>query len=276
MSRMNLEGPTAVITGAASGIGRALAQTLAGRRCHLALADVNADGLEETARMVRSNAVRVSTHVIDLADHDAIAALPDAVAARHGGADILINNAGVAIGGTFDRVAARDFDWLMEINFFAVVRLTRAFLPQLSASEDARLVFLSSVFGLIAPPGQTAYCASKFAVRGFANSLRHELKASGSKIGVTVVHPGGVATNIAESARQAEGTTAEEREQALERARRFLKKPPERAAGIIVDAIERRAERVLVGGDARFMALMERLAPVSYWKILQPLMARRS
>ena len=276
MSRMNLEGPTAVITGAASGIGRALAQTLAGRRCHLALADVNADGLEETARMVRSNAVRVSTHVIDLADHDAVAALPDAVAARHGGADILINNAGVAIGGTFDRVAARDFDWLMEINFFAVVRLTRAFLPQLSASEDARLVFLSSVFGLIAPPGQTAYCASKFAVRGFANSLRHELKASGSKIGVTVVHPGGVATNIAESARQAEGTTAEEREQALERARRFLKKPPERAAGIIVDAIERRAERVLVGGDARFMALMERLAPVSYWKILQPLMARRS
>jgi len=276
MSRMNLEGPTAVITGAASGIGRALAQTLAGRRCHLALADVNAAGLEETARMVRSNAVRVSTHVIDLADHDAVAALPDAVAARHGGADILINNAGVAIGGTFDRVAARDFDWLMEINFFAVVRLTRAFLPQLSASEDARLVFLSSVFGLIAPPGQTAYCASKFAVRGFANSLRHELKASGSKIGVTVVHPGGVATNIAESARQAEGTTAEEREQALERARRFLKKPPERAAGIIVDAIERRAERVLVGGDARFMALMERLAPVSYWKILQPLMARRS
>jgi len=274
MSRMNLEGSTAVITGAASGIGRALAQTLAGRRCHLALADVNAAGLEETARLVQSNAVRVSTHVIDLTDRDAIAGLPDAVAARHGGADLLINNAGVAIGGTFDRVGERDFDWLMEINFFAVVRLTRAFLPQLSASEDARLVFLSSLFGLITPPGQTAYCASKFAVRGFANSLRHELRDAGSRIGVTVVHPGGVATNIADSARQAEGTTAEEREQALERARRMLKMPPPQAAGIITDAIERRAERVLVGGDAKFMALLERLAPVSYWKILQPLVRR--
>jgi len=271
---MNLEGSTAVITGAASGIGRALAQTLAARRCNLALADVNAQGLAETAGMIKSNAVRVSTHVIDLVDRDAIAALPNDVAARHGGADILINNAGVAIGGTFDRVAEHDFDWLMEINFFAVVRLTRAFLPQLAASADAQLVFLSSLFGLVAPPGQTAYCASKFAVRGFANSLRHELKDQGSTIGVTVVHPGGVATNIAESARQAAGTTLEEREEALERSRRFLKKPPERAAGIIADGIERREERVLVGGDARFMALIERLAPVSYWKILQPLVRR--
>lgn len=274
MSRMNLEGSTAVITGAASGIGRALAQTLAARRCHLALADVNAAGLEETARMIQSNTLRVSTHVIDLADRDAIAALPEAVAARHGGADLLVNNAGVAIGGTFDKVAARDFDWLMEVNFFAVVRLTRAFLPQLAASRDARLVFLSSLFGLIAPPGQTAYCASKFAVRGFANSLRHELKDAGSRIGVTVVHPGGIATNIAESARPAEGTTPEEREAALQRSRRMLKMPPPQAAEIITAAIERRAERVLVGGDAKFMALLERLAPVSYWSLLRPLLSR--
>jgi short-subunit dehydrogenase len=274
MSRMNLEGRTVVITGAASGIGRALARTLSARGCHLALADVNAAGLEETARLVQSNSLRVSTHVIDLTDRAAIAALPDVVAARHGGVDILINNAGVAIGGTFDNVAERDFDWLMEINFFAVVRLTRAFMPLIGKSSDARLVYLSSLFGLIAPPGQTAYSASKFAVRGFANALRHELKESGSRIGVTVVHPGGIATNIAESARHAESTTAEERQQALERARRMLKMPPERAAEIITAAIERRADRVLVGGDAKFMALLERLAPVSYWKLLQPLMRR--
>jgi short-subunit dehydrogenase len=272
MSRMHLDNKTAVITGAASGIGRGLAQVLAGRGCHLALADVNAQGLEETARLVQSNKLRVSTHVIDLVDKAAIAALPAAIEARHGGAHLLINNAGVAIGGSFDQVAESDFDWLMEINFFAVVRMTRAFMPLLKAADDARLVYLSSLFGLIAPPGQTAYSASKFAVRGFANALRHEL--DGSKIGVTVVHPGGVATNIAENAKRAPGVTDEEAEASLERIRRMLTMPPVQAAETITDAIERRAARVLVGNDAKFLALVERIAPVSYGKVLKLLVKR--
>lgn len=271
-SRMKLDNRTAVITGAASGIGRALAVSLASRRCNLALADVNEVGLAETARMVQSNSLRVSRHVLDVTDRDALKALPQAVAAQHGGTDILINNAGVAIGGSFDQVSEHDFEWLFEVNFWAVVRLTRAFMPLLEASNDARLVNLSSLYGLISPPGQTAYSASKFAVRGFSNALRHELK--GSKIGVTVVHPGGVATSIAENARRPQGVSPEEIEAQIERTRRMLTLPPARAGEIIVDAIERRAGRVLVGRDAKLLALLERIAPVSYWKFLAPLLSR--
>jgi short-subunit dehydrogenase len=271
-NRMTLDNRTAVITGAASGIGRALAVSLAARRCHLALADVNEAGLAETARMVQSNSLRVTRHVLDVTDREALAALPQAVAAQHGGTDILINNAGVAVGGTFDQVSEHDFEWLFEINFWSVVRLTRAFMPLLKASDDARLVNLSSLYGLISPPGQTAYSASKFAVRGFSNALRHELQ--GTKVGVTVVHPGGVATAIAESARLPEGTPPEEIEAQRKRARRVLTLPPAKAGEIIVDAIERRAARVLVGRDAKLLSLLERIAPVSYWKFLEPLVRR--
>jgi short-subunit dehydrogenase len=271
-NRMTLDSRTAVITGAASGIGRALAVSLASRRCNLALADINEVGLAETARMVQSNSLRVTCHVLDVTDRDALAVVPQAVAAQHGGTDILINNAGVAIGGTFDQVSEQNFEWLFEVNFWAVVRLTRAFMPLLRASDDARLVNLSSLYGLISPPGQTAYSAAKFAVRGFSNALRHELK--GTKIGVTVVHPGGVATSIADSARRPEGSTPEEIEAQLQRARRALTMPPAKAGEIIVDAIERRAPRVLVGRDAKLLSLLERIVPVSYWKFLEPLVRR--
>jgi short-subunit dehydrogenase len=271
-NRMTLDNRTAVITGAASGIGRALAVSLAARRCNLALADINETGLAETAAMVRSNSLRVTTHVLDVTDRAALSALPQAVGGQHGGADVLINNAGVAIGGTFDQVSEPDFEWLFEINFWAVVRLTRAFMPLLKASDDARLVNLSSLFGLISPPGQTAYAAAKFAVRGFSNALRFELQ--GTKVGVTVVHPGGVATSIAESARMPEGTPPEEREAQLERARRSLTMPPAKAGVIIVDAIERRAPRVLVGRDAKLLSLLERIAPVSYWRFVEPMVRR--
>ncbi len=192
---MILENRTAVITGAASGIGRAVAVSLAHRGCNLALADVNDAGLSETARMAQvartdptiqpapRSALRISQHHLDVADRRAVAAFPQAVIAAHPGVDILINNAGVAVGGTFEAVSEEDFEWLFEINFWGVVRMTRAFLPLLRKSDDARVVNLSSVYGLISPPGETSYSASKFAVRGFSNSLRHEL--AGSKVGVT-------------------------------------------------------------------------------------------
>jgi NAD(P)-dependent dehydrogenase (short-subunit alcohol dehydrogenase family) len=264
---MTLRDRVAVITGAGSGIGRAIAQSLAGRGCHLALADISEPGLAETARLTGGGpGLRVSSHTLDVTDRAAAAAMPQAVLARHGRVDLLVNNAGVALAGTFEQVSEADFDWLMNINFGAVVRLTRAFLPHLKASDDARIVNMSSIFGLVSPPGQTAYCASKFAVRGFSNALRFELE--GSTVGVTVVHPGGVATSIAESARRPAGTTDAEVAEQLKRARRLLTMPPAEAGESIVQAVERRAARVVVGRDARTMALIERLAPVSYWTIM--------
>ena len=185
---------------------------------------------------------------------------------------MLVNNAGVALGGSFEQVSEADFDWLMAINFEAVVRMTRAFLPLLHGSDDARIVNVSSVYGLVSPPGQSAYSASKFAVRGFSNALRHELE--GTRIGVTVVHPGGVATAIARSARAPAGVAPEEI--ALRRAasEKMLRMAPARAGEIIVRAVERRRARVLVGGDAVVVALIERLAPVRYWRLLGRMLPR--
>jgi NAD(P)-dependent dehydrogenase (short-subunit alcohol dehydrogenase family) len=275
---MKLEGRTAVITGAASGIGRGIAVSLARRGCNLALADLNDAGLSETGRLAQAaraqtanasapaSGLRITQHHIDVADRRTVAAFPQAVLATHPGVDILVNNAGVALGGTFETVSEEDFEWLFEINFWGVVRMTRAFLPLLQKSDDARLVNISSVFGLISPPGQTAYSAAKFAVRGFSNALRHEL--ADSHVGVTVVHPGGVATSIADSARVPMSMTPEEIAQRRAIAKKALRLPPEEAGEIIVKGIERRSPRVLVGNDAKLLAFLERLAPISHWKFL--------
>ena len=265
---MKLAGRTAVVTGAASGIGRGIALALAKRGCHLALADLNEEGLSETARMA-GNRVRVTRHRLDVSDPAAVAALPEAVLAEHGAVHLLFNNAGVAIGGTFEEVAEEDFEWLFSINFWGVVRMTRAFLPHLKAADEGRIVNISSIFGIVAPPGQTAYSASKFAVRAFSESLRNELAAEGSKVGVSVVHPGGINTSIAKSARPPRHPTGRiDHEAEKERFAKFLRLPPEQAGEIIVAGTERGKARILVGGDARIMALAERLAPISYWKAL--------
>jgi len=270
-----LRGGVVVLTGAASGIGAALAANLARRGMHLALVDLNAAGLEATAAQARAAGVTVSSHVLDVADHAAVAALPAAVLAQHGRVTALVNNAGVALGGLFEQVAAEDFDWLMDINFGATVRLTRAFLPVLAREGAAQLVNVSSIFGIIAPPGQTAYAASKFAVRGFSESLRHELEMSGSPVGVTLVHPGGVRTAISENARLAKGLDSAE--VARERAnwRSLLALDAATAAEIIAVAIARRAPRVLVGSDAKGAALVQRVFPVTYWKHVAHDIARR-
>ena len=275
MKPWTLRGGVAVITGAASGIGAALAVNLARRGMHVALVDLNAAGLEATAAQARSAGVTVSTHAMDVADHAAVAALPAAVLATHGHVTVLVNNAGVAIGGLFDQVDADDFDWLMDINFGATVRLTRAFLPLLKRESAAQLVNVSSIFGIIAPPAQTAYSASKFAVRGFSESLRHELEMNSSSVGVTIVHPGGVRTAISENARLAKGLDAAD--VARERAnwRSLLALDPATAAEIIAVAIERREPRVLVGKDAKAAALVQRLFPVTYWKHVARDIARR-
>ena len=272
MSRYTFSDRTAVVSGAASGIGRAVATSLSRRGTHVALADVDGDGLAATAERLRPFGVRVSTHVLDVADREAVAALPDAVTAEHGGADLLVNNAGVALGGTFDRVSEADFEWLFEINFWGVVRMTRAFLPLLRASDDARLVNVSSIYGIIAPPGQVPYAASKFAVRGFSMALAHELE--GTSVGVTVVHPGGVATKIADRARAPDDATEAEIVENRARAKALLTMPPEEAGEIIVKGVERRKTRVLVGPDAKAAAALERLAPVRYWSAIRRLADR--
>lgn len=264
--RMQLAGRTALVTGAANGIGRATAVSLARRGCNLALVDIDEDGMAGTEELTRGHNLRVSRHRLDVADRVAVAQLPDVVAAEHGGVDVLVNNAGVAVGGTFEQVSDEDFEWLFEINFWGVVRMTRAFLPLLHASKDARVVNLSSIYGVIAPPEQTAYSASKFAVRGFSEGLRHELEGSG--IGVTVVHPGGIRTSIAENARIPAGVSEEEIELRRRKYQKLLRLPPEIAGETIVRGIERRAPRILIGSDAKTISLIARLVPVSYWKVL--------
>ncbi|HXX03544.1 MAG TPA: SDR family NAD(P)-dependent oxidoreductase [Xanthobacteraceae bacterium] len=263
---LRLQGRTAVVTGAAGGIGRGIALALGRRGCHVALADIDDAGLARTAAEVSALGVRASSHHLDVADAAAVAAFPERVTAEHPGVDVLVNNAGVALAGTFEQIAAADFDWLIAVNFFGVVRMTRAFLPLLHNSDDARLVNISSVYGLIAPPGNTAYVASKFAVRGFSESLRHEL--AGSTIGVTVVHPGGVATAIARNARIPAGVDAVEADVRRKAFEALLRMPPEEAGEIIVRGAEHRRARVLVGADAKRVALIERLMPINYWKLI--------
>lgn len=265
-----------MVTGAAGGIGAALAVQMAARGCHLALVDVDAAGLEATADSARRQGVRVSTHALDLARAETAVQLLHEVQTAHGRVQVLVNNAGVALGGDFHQVAAEDFDWLMAVNFGAVVRLTRAFLPGLQREGAAQVVNVSSIFGIIAPPGQTAYCAAKFAVRGFSESLRHELQRAGSTVGVTLVHPGGVRTGIAENARLPAGASDADVAAARELWRKVLTLSPEAAAARLLQGIERREPRVLIGDDARRAAWVQRLFPVRYWGLVARDLARRT
>jgi short-subunit dehydrogenase len=260
---MDLSGKVAVITGAAGGIGRAIARSLAARGCHLALTDVNEEGLEETEALI-GRSVRISRHKTDVADLDAVVRLPAEVVTIHGVVDILVNNAGVALGGSFAQISPEQFDWLLGINLMGVVGMSRSFLPLLAARPVAQLVNVSSIFGIYAAPGQTAYATSKFAVRGFSESLRHELRNARSSVAVTVVYPGGIRTDIVENAQVGSGVMADEAVSGRIQQRKTLRMSPEDAADIIVEAVARRRSRVLVGADAKLVALVERLLPVSH------------
>jgi NADP-dependent 3-hydroxy acid dehydrogenase YdfG len=269
---LKLANRVAVITGAGSGIGRATALAMAHRGCHLALADIDQAAVQDTGRAAQALGVRATAHRLDVADRAAVAAFPAEVEAAHKRVDLLMNNAGVALGGSFEQVSEADFDWLMEINFHGVVRMTRAFLPLLHGADDARIVNVSSIYGIITPPGQAAYSASKFAVRGFSNVLRHELE--GSTVGVSVVHPGGVATSIAKNARIPSGAPPGEVERGRKTMEKLLRMAPEQAGEIIVRGIEKRQARILVGSDAKAAAFLERLAPVGYWNLLKKAIKR--
>ncbi|NNF34756.1 MAG: SDR family NAD(P)-dependent oxidoreductase [Saprospiraceae bacterium] len=270
---MQLKNKTVLITGAGSGIGRALAQDLAFRGCHLALADINEEHLNETERLIIKSAIRISIHMVDVTRRSELDRLYQEVLEAHGGFDILINNAGIAAGGDFMQLSEDAFNKVMDVNFNAVVNLTRICLPQLITRPEARIVNISSLFGIITPPEQTAYCASKFAVRGFSNSLRMELRDT--NVGVTVVHPGGINTNIARWAIVPEDVSEEEVKKRKAEEQKLLTMPPSKAAKIIVAGITRNKARVLVGTDARIISWLERLMPINNWKIIEGLWEKK-
>ena len=271
-----IRGAAAAVTGTASGIGRALALELAARGCDLALADRDEAGLQTlAAEIAKVSPRKVSVHRVDVAAPEQIEAFAQAAVAAHPGLNILVNNAGVALLGQFGEIEQREMEWLIDINFWGVVRSTRAFLPQLARQKEAHIVNLSSLFGLIAPPGQTAYAAAKFAVRGFSESLRHELQMANSPVKLTVVHPGGVATNIVRNAKSGVGVTDNaRRSEVIERFDAVARTTPQAAALRIIAGIEKNAPRVLIGNDARIMDLLQRLLPGTYWSVLARRLAK--
>jgi short-subunit dehydrogenase len=265
-----IRGAAAAVTGAASGIGRALALELAARGCDLAIADRDEAGLQSVAAEIAgAHKRKVTVHRLDVGEPGQIAEFAQAATSAHSALRIVINNAGVALLGQFHEIDQTQMDWLFNINFWGVVHSTRAFLPHLATQPEAHIVNVSSIFGIIAPPGQTAYASAKFAVRGFSESLRHELQMAGSPVRLSVVHPGGVATNIVRNSRTGTGMTDNARRaESIERFDAVAKTTPAAAALRIIEGIEKNRPRILIGNDARFMDILQRLRPAGYWSVL--------
>jgi short-subunit dehydrogenase len=263
-----IRGAAAAVTGAVSGIGRALALELSARGCDLALSDRDEAALREVAGTIGSK-VKVSVHRLDVGEPAQIEAFAQAAIWAHPGLNILINNAGVALLGQFTEIDQAQMDWLFNINFWGVVHATRAFLPHFSGQREAHIVNLSSIFGIVAPPGQTAYASAKFAVRGFSEALRHELEMANSPVRLSVVHPGGVATNIARNSRTGIGVTDNARHtQSIERFEQAARTTPRDAALRIIKGIKKNQPRILIGTDARLMDVLQRLRPATYWSVM--------
>lgn len=267
----------AAITGAASGIGRSLASELARRGAHLALSDVDEAGLEQTAEAARRHGTKVTTRRVDVADRDAVHEWADQVAAEHGRVNLIANNAGVALGSTVEQMAYDDAEWLLGINLWGVVHGTKAFLPHLRAAGEGHVVNVSSVFGLLGIPSQSAYNAAKFAVRGFTESLRIELDVARCGVSATCVHPGGIKTNIARNARINESVSDLGADPASARRdfERLLVTSPDAAARAIVRAVQLDKRRALIGPDAYALDLLAHL-PVGVGQRLIAVGARRA
>jgi short-subunit dehydrogenase len=262
-----LKDKVAAITGAASGIGRATALRMAKLGCHVALSDVNADAVEATAVACRALGVRATSKKVDVASREAVYTWADDVVRDHGRVNVILNNAGVALAATVQTVEYADFEWLMNINFWGVVYGTKAFLPHIKQAGEGAIVNVSSIFGLLGIPTQSAYNAAKFAVKGFTESLREELEIEGLNIGVTVVHPGGIKTNIARDAR----VTVSQGMVGANSTRDFEKQfmtTPEKAAENIVEGILKNRHRVLIGADAKAMDLLQRVLPTGYQRLI--------
>ena len=262
----------AAITGAGSGIGRALALNLASQGCNLAIADVNAAGLKETAEAARQHGVKVLETVINVADRAAVHSWADEVVREFGKVNLIFNNAGVAHAGTVEGSDYAEYEWIMNINFWGVMHGTKAFLPYLKATGDGHIVNISSIFGLFAQPGMSAYNATKFAVRGFTEALRQELDMDACGVSASCVHPGGIKTNIAKTARMNDSlskVTGQDADTARSQFHdQLLRTTPEKAAEVILNGVRRNQRRILIGGDAVATDLMQRSLPALYQRLV--------
>lgn len=267
----NLNGKVAAITGAASGIGRALALELAQRGCDVAISDVDEVGLAETASQVTAFGVKVTSTILDVAKKEAVHAWADEVVNDHGKVNMIFNNAGVALGGTVQDTDYNDYEWIMGINVWGVVYGTKAFLPHIKRAGEGHIINISSVFGLFAQPSQSGYNMSKFAVRGFTESLRQELDIENGSVSATCVHPGGIKTNIARNARMSSSVgdlVGGDVENMRDKFESMFITTPEKAAKTILAAVMKNKRRVLIGPDAQVLDVMQRSLPVAYQKIV--------
>ncbi len=261
----------AAITGAGSGIGRSLALQLARDGAALALSDVNAEGLAETVALFREEGVTVTEAIVDVAQRQQVYDWAAATVAAHGKVNLVFNNAGVALGAPISSMAEDDLKWIMDINFWGVVYGTQAFLPHLKASGEGHVINISSVFGIAAIPSQSAYNASKFAVRGFTEALRQELEIEGAPVSATTVHPGGIKTNIARSARfsaQMKDFLGVDEAAGKSSFERLFITTADKAAAVILSGVKANRRRVLIGPDARAIDFMVRLMPERYQQVV--------
>ena len=267
----NLNGKVAAVTGAGSGIGRALAINLAQQGCNVALSDVNEAGLAETAELLKQYPVKITTQKLDVSDKDAFYAWADQVVADHGKANLVFNNAGVALAGTVGDLSIEDYKWIMDINFYGVLYGTKAFLPHMENAGEGHIVNISSIFGLASQPLMSGYNASKFAVRGLTESLRQDLDIAGSCVSTTCVHPGGIKTNIAQSTRFNENSSAitgADADASKADFERLFITTPDKAAKTILNGVKKNKRRVLIGPDAIAFDLMVRTMGSWYQKVI--------
>ncbi|OCB30213.1 acetoin dehydrogenase [Mycobacterium malmoense] len=265
-------GKVAVVTGAGSGIGRALAVELARSGAKVAISDVDLEGLAETEAQLKAIGAEVKADRLDVTEREAFLAYADAVREHFGKVNQIYNNAGIAFTGDVEVSQFKDIERVMDVDFWGVVNGTKAFLPHLIASGDGHVINVSSVFGLFAVPGQAAYNSAKFAVRGFTEALRQEMAAAGHPVAVTTVHPGGIKTAIARNATAAEGLDREQLASVFDK--RLARTSPQRAAQIILDAVRKKKARVLVGTDAKVLDALVRLTGAGYQQLFGPVMGR--
>ena len=265
----NFKNKVAAITGAGSGIGQHLAVLLAKQGCHLSLSDVNAEGLAQTVELLEKSNVRVTTQKLDVADRDAMKLWAAETVQHHGSVNMIFNNAGVALGSTVEGASYEELEWIVNINFWGVVYGTKEFLPLIKKSGEGHIINISSLFGLTAQPTQSAYNATKFAVRGFTESLRQELDIENCGVSALCVHPGGIRTNIANAAKMNGSLRAlgMNPEKSAKTFNKLLRCPPEEAARQILDAVQKDKRRLLIGNDAKTLDLIQRVLPTGYQKV---------
>ena len=274
----NFNGKVAAITGAGSGIGRQLAVQLAQQGTHLALSDMNEQGLAETLNLIKDYPVQVTLTKLDVADREAVYAWAESSFEEFGQLNLIFNNAGVALASTVEGMSYEELEWIFNINFWGVVYGTKAFLPYLKQCGEGHIINTSSLFGLTAQPTQSAYNATKFAVRGFTEALRQELDMEQCGVSATSVHPGGIRTNIANAARMSDSIRAlgMNPERASRSFNKVLKTPPEEAAKAILDGVKANKARVLIGNDAKILDLVQRITPSHYAQALNLFAKKKS